>query len=131
MWLPMYCQSVNQFIAFLIYSRLVLCPEGMYLHHVVTTVRMWKWVCYCSLQSHFRDFFVVLKKCIYFIVFIFPGRLIYTVVPIYVGETVPERIRGRLLSLLNINAAVGYLVSSIVYPYRPQMLLIKSSSSDH
>ena len=36
------------------------------------------------------------------------------VIPIYVGEISPERVRGRLLSLLNTYAAIGFLVSSLV-----------------
>ncbi len=40
--------------------------------------------------------------------------VIYHVTPIYVGEIAPEHVRGRLLSLLNTLACIGYLVSSMV-----------------
>ncbi len=42
-------------------------------------------------------------------------RVLFQVTPIYVGEISPENIRGRLLSLINTNAGVGYLVSYVVY----------------
>ena len=42
---------------------------------------------------------------------IYTHRVLYQVTPLYVAEISPEKLRGRLMSFLNVYATLGALVS--------------------
>ena len=58
-------------------------------------------------------------------------RILYTVVPVYIAEIAPEKLRGRLLILFSTVATVGNMVCiAIFHPYSTKNRYIFNAPAD-